>query len=155
MWEPLQRYSALPPAARRMFRRAVFRLSLVRGSLRLRGYKKTQQWLQKKLDDRPSPAPQLQDVNSQLEMTCRMVRAAERYSPGQASCLEESLLLWYLLQSQHISVSIRIGVRKQGERFEAHAWVEKDGVALNQHEEQHRHYSPFDGNLQPPPEERA
>ena len=138
-----------------MFRRAVLLLAMVRGMLRLRGYKKTQQWLQKKLHHRPGPVPQTQDVVSQLEMSCRMVRAAECYSPGQVTCLEESLLLWYLLQSQHISVSIRIGVRKQAEKFEAHAWVERNGVALNQHEEQHRHYAPFDGDLQPPSGEQA
>ncbi len=135
-----------------MFRRALFLLTLIRGMLRLRGYRKTQHWLQEKLRHPPISAPPATEIASILEMTCRMVRAAERYSPGQATCLEESLLLWYLLQSQNISTALRIGVRKQKDKFEAHAWVEKDGLALNQQEEQHRHYAPFDGDLQTPPE---
>lgn len=144
MWEPLQRYNALPSEARSIFWRAVFLLLVIRAKLRLGGYKKTQQWLQKKLDGRDEPPSQTFRNSSSLEMTCRMVRAAEYYSPGQATCLEESLLLWYLLHRRNISAVLRIGVRKQADKFEAHAWVEENGIALNQRDEQHRHYAAFD-----------
>ena len=39
---------------------------------------------------------------------------------------------------------MRIGTRKTGQKFEAHAWVECDGVALNEPEELHKHYAAFD-----------
>lgn len=39
---------------------------------------------------------------------------------------------------------MRIGTRKSEEKFEAHAWVECDGVALNEAEEPHQHYAAFD-----------
>jgi Transglutaminase-like superfamily len=39
---------------------------------------------------------------------------------------------------------VRIGTRKSEEKFEAHAWVERDGVALNEPEEPHQHYAAFD-----------
>jgi Transglutaminase-like superfamily len=84
-------------------------------------------------------------------MTGRMVRAAEHYSPGHATCLEESLTLWYLLEKQNISAVLRIGVRKQLNQFEAHAWVEQNGIALNQRDEQHRHYTPFENEQFNPP----
>ncbi len=123
--------------------------------LRLRGYKKTQGWLQEKLKRQKQTLPPVVIKTEDVEMTCRMVRAAERYSPGRATCLEESLLLWYLLQSQDISATLRIGVRKDGAQFEAHAWVEREGIALNQQEEQHRHYAPFaDELIKPPGEQR-
>ena len=144
MWEPLQRYSALPSEARKLFCRASLLGPLIRVSLRFRGYNKTRQWLQGKLDRLTVPALALPEVSDRLDVTCRMVRAAEHYLPVRVSCLEESLVLWYLLQTQGIAAAIRIGVRKPAGTFEAHAWVEQDGIALNQTDEQHRHYHPFD-----------
>jgi hypothetical protein len=76
-----------------------------------------------------------------------MVRAAVYYALPRAGCLEQSLTLWYLLGVQGIPASVRIGIPKQTETFEAHAWVEHQGVALNQSEEPHDHYVPFDSEL--------
>jgi hypothetical protein len=39
---------------------------------------------------------------------------------------------------------VRIGARKDGGKLEAHAWVERDGVALNEPGDAHRHYATFD-----------
>ncbi len=156
MWETLQRYSALPSEARSLFWRAACLLPFIRVKLRFGGYKKTQRWLQKKLDDRSEFSSQSRENSPFLTMTCRMVRAAEHYSFGQASCLEESLLLWYLLQTQNIPAVVRIGVRKQLDKFEAHAWVEQNGIAINQQDEQHHHYAAFESEqLNPPPEQRS
>lgn len=154
MWEPLQRYSALSSEARKMFRRAAILLPMVGASLRLRGYKSTQAWLQNKLESRPaSPlAPEL--APARLEMICRMVRAAEHYVVLRSSCLEQSLLLWYLLEGEGIPAVLRVGVRKDSGKFEAHAWVEHGGAALNQVEERHRHYAAFDSELAKPSAEQ-
>ena len=137
-----------------MFRRATVLLLATRVMLRLRGYKKTQGWLQEKLKRQNQTLPPTVIQSERVELTCRMVRAAEHYSPGRPTCLEASLLLWYLLQSQDISATLRIGVRKDGAKFEAHAWVEREGVALNQQAEQHRHYAPFADELIKPPGEQ-
>jgi Transglutaminase-like superfamily len=145
MWETLQRYRALDAEATQLFRRAVALLPLVRILLRLRGYKATQEWLQRRLRTanlRVSNEPQAQRV----ERTCRMVRAAQRYGV-RSTCLDRSLTLWYLLQRQGIAAAVRVGVRKENEKFEAHAWVECEGVALNQPEEIHRHYAAFEKEI--------
>lgn len=78
------------------------------------------------------------------ELTARMVRTAVRYSIGHPTCLEESLVLWWLLGRQGIAAELRIGVRKCGENFEAHAWVECEGSTLNRPEARHEHYAAFD-----------
>lgn len=39
---------------------------------------------------------------------------------------------------------MRIGARKIGEKLAAHAWVECEGVALNEPEGLYRHYAVFD-----------
>jgi hypothetical protein len=154
MLEPLQRYNALSPEARKLFRRAALLLPMLGASLRFRGYNRTQQWLEKKLERRAIAPPQEEDISGSLELTCRMVRAAQHYSLLHSSCLEQSLLLWYLLQRQGITVAMRIGVRKDAEKFEAHAWVEHGGVALNQAEELHQHYAAFDNEFSKLPAER-
>lgn len=146
MWEQLQRYKALPPSARKLFRRAAVLSPVIGVSLRIRGYNKTRQWLQMRLERQAIQNLESPEISVCLEMTCRMVRAAEHYSLVRVTCLEESMVLWYLLQSQGIPATLRIGVRKPAGTFEAHAWVERDGVALNQTDEQHRHYQPFDSD---------
>ena len=82
-----------------------------------------------------------------------MVRAAGRHSVGHPSCLEESLALWWLLGRQSISSELRVGIRKDGEKLEAHAWVERQGAALNEPQARHLHYQAFDADLASPPTE--
>src|ERR1700682_1625877 len=77
-------------------------------------------------------------------LTARMVRSAALRNLGSATCLEKSLVLWWLLGRQGIDSSVRIGARKTGQKFEAHAWFECDGVVLNEPEETHKHYAAFD-----------
>jgi ribosome-associated translation inhibitor RaiA len=42
---------------------------------------------------------------------------------------------------------LRVGIRKEYGKFQAHAWVERDGAALNEPEEHHHHYAAFDAAL--------
>lgn len=154
MWEPLQRYKALEPASRRMFRRAVALLPWLRWSLRLRGYTRTFSSLQKRVPPSNDDADHRPGEREEVQVACRMVIAALRYSILQYTCLEESLALWYLLRKRGIFACLRIGVRKENEKFEAHAWVEYRGEALNQDEALHRHYAPFEQDPQEPPAEQ-
>jgi hypothetical protein len=149
MWERLRRFSALGRTARGLFLRAAALLPLISLSLRLRGFRKTQTSLQKYLStsskEDESPVP------GRVDLTVRMVRAAVRHSVGHHSCLEESLALWWLLGRQGIASELRIGVRKQDQKFEAHAWVEHEGVAVNELESPHDHYAAFDAALSSTP----
>jgi hypothetical protein len=122
----------------------------VRVSLRLRGYNRTFAFLQKRLD-----RTVLQPTGAQeVQKTSRMVRAALRYLPARFTCLEESLVLWYFLRKQGISAQLRIGVRKSDGQFEAHAWVEHEGLAFNQPDQMHRHYAAFDKKFSDTPTEK-
>src|SRR5580704_9245429 len=151
MWEQFQRYRALDPNARRLFRSAALLLPVIRASLRFRGYKKTQQWLQWRLAQKrtafATPSSPVSQLDQSLSTTCRMVHSAAHYGPIRPTCLEESLALWFLLNEQGISPQLRIGVRKTDDKFEAHAWVEYQGQTLNQSNEVHKHYAAFDSDL--------
>ena len=155
MWEAFQRYKALDPEAQKLFGRAVSLLPLIALSLRLRGFKKTKESLQKKLSLNRLGATGKENVAETVQKTCRMVKAAAHYGFLQPTCLVESLTLWYLLQLQRIPASLRIGVHKLAEKFEAHAWVECEGVALNQTEDAHPHYAAFDSGITDLPGEQS
>lgn len=62
----------------------------------------------------------------------------------KTSCLERSLVLWQLLRRNGFPAELKIGARKETGRFEAHAWVELDGQALNNENHEHREFVPFD-----------
>jgi hypothetical protein len=129
-----------------MFFRAAVLLPVISLSLKIRGFRATQEALrncsirstaEKRLGKRVGDG-------ERAELAVRMVNAAARHGLGRSTCLEKSLALWWLLQREGIASSVRIGARKASGKFEAHAWVERDGVALNEPGDEHRHYATFD-----------
>jgi hypothetical protein len=146
MWELLRRFRALEPNARVVFLRAAVLLPFISLSLRVRGFRATQSSLQKRLPgDVSKLSNQLSGAQAErAALTARMVRAAARRTLGSPACLEQSLALWWVLGRQGIASNVRIGTRKTEQKFEAHAWVECDGAALNEAEEPHQHYAAFD-----------
>src|SRR5207245_11375809 len=94
-------------------------------------------------------------VSKSAAMIAHMVNAADRHGLVHPSCLAKSLTIWWLLARQGISSHLRIGIRKKEEKFEAHAWVERDGIALNEPAEHQYTYAALDAELSsPPPDER-
>jgi hypothetical protein len=155
MWKAFQRYRKLDPEARKLFWQAVTLLPVVAVSLRLRGFQRTKEKLQRKLTPSHQGADPVARVGDVLQKTCRMVSAAAYYGVGRPTCLGQSLALWYLLQKQGVATRLRIGVKKSPDKFEAHAWVEHDGVALNQDEAGHEHYAAFESEFSSLPGENA
>jgi hypothetical protein len=77
----------------------------------------------------------------------RTEESAARHLPFPTNCLERSLVLWWLLRARGIGADLRIGARKEADRFEAHAWVEFSGTQLSSEQDPHLHFVPFDGPL--------
>ena len=142
MWARLRRFSRLPRAAKLDFVSAAFLLPLIRFSLHWRGFGATQKSLQSHMTYRAT-APETAAADA-TQRIGRMVLAAARYCPIPVSCLERSLALWWLLARHGIMSQLRIGARKTGEKFEAHAWVERDGAAIGEPDGIHIHYAAFD-----------
>ena len=145
MWEAFQRFRALDRKAQRVFGRAAILLPWVQLSLRLRGFKTTKALLQAKL--RPGPVASNRDPAESVHMVTRMVGAAAHYGMARPNCLEQSLVLWYLLQSEGVTAPLRIGVRKLQQKLEAHAWVEFAGAPLNQGEWTSPRYAAFESEF--------
>lgn len=74
----------------------------------------------------------------------RIVRAAAAHGPFKASCLQQSVTLWWFLRRHGLESDLRIGTRKEGGRFDAHAWVEFSGRALNESRDVRVRYAAFD-----------
>ena len=62
----------------------------------------------------------------------------------RTSCLEQSLVLCRLLRRRGINAGLRIGARKEADRFEAHAWVEMAGNVVDGGGTEHLHFRPFE-----------
>jgi hypothetical protein len=77
-------------------------------------------------------------------VTARMVRVAARRGLYRFKCLEQSLVLRWLLRRQGIDARIVFGARKEDARMEMHAWVEVDAVAISEDDGVHQRFSPLE-----------
>jgi hypothetical protein len=125
-----------------LFVRAALLLPFVTMLLRMRGFRYTHRFLKRSLTPAKNDSPGAQ-IEACVALTSRLVCAAARNSPIPSTCLERSLAQWWLLARQGIAAQLRIGVRKEGGKFTAHAWVEYDGVAVGEPESSHLHYAAF------------
>ena len=72
-----------------------------------------------------------------------MVLSAARYGLVHGNCLSRSMTLCYLLRRHGCAACLRVGGRRVGESFEAHAWVEFDGRVLDESSDQRAFFTPF------------
>lgn len=119
-------------------------LPLVVLGLRLTRFKSMQSTLANRL---PVGAVSI-DSNalSQAYIIAGMVKVASVHGLCRATCLPQSLLLWWFLRRHRIGGDLRFGVHKTETRFDAHAWVEVDGVPVNDTEDVRERYKPLTTN---------
>jgi len=119
-------------------------LMATRVGLRLLGFQRWKNmiaWLTRKKSWRATSVA-LEDVAAKI---ATIEEATTHRLPFKTNCLEQSLALLWLLRKRGIVADLRIGARKESNRFEAHAWVELEGAVLNDAGEAHRHFVPFEG----------
>jgi hypothetical protein len=101
-----------------------------------------------------SPAVCGSDVQT-ARRTAWLVDAVARRTPWPANCLQRSLVLWWFLARRGIAAEIRIGVRRRpgspsGSRsLDFHAWVELDGLVLNDLPSVREWFATFDRAIVP------
>ena len=78
-----------------------------------------------------------------------LVNSAARYAPGPVTCLTRSLLLRWLLRRRGIASDLRIGVQLVQGRLDAHAWVEYEGVPINDAPDVAQRFAAFTEPLSP------
>lgn len=137
---------SLTSIEKQLIGQAMLLVPFVTLSLHLFGLKFTQRWLAY-LSEEPVVAPATEE---QIWRTVQMVRVAVRYQQLWANCLKRSLVLQTLLRLQGINSHLRIGVQNRDGKFLAHAWVEYQGVVLNDTQDVELSYKPFEQSFQLP-----
>lgn len=99
--------------------------------LRAVGFSRTLAWIERHSAALPTKAPTSNDLAS-AERLAQLVDIAGRHGPISATCLRQSLLLHGLLRRRGLLPQLRIGVRRQEDGIDAHAWVELQGRPLGQ-----------------------
>lgn len=110
-------------------------------SLRLRGFVATSTALADR-SDRPAKATTADDARSTAEAVAIV---AGRPVIG-ARCLGRSLVLWFLLRRRGIDAALIIGAGAREPRapLPAHAWVEINGLPINETADVRDRYPAFD-----------
>lgn len=145
-WRTLRR---LPWSERRSAAVALLALTGIRLALASLGFRRVHgllsRWVAASAPGAQRP-PALRAA--QAAATLRALDRAAGCGPSRPSCLPRSLTLWWLLRRQGMPAELRIGVRREGDRLEAHAWVEQDGVVLGDHADVHDRFHAFVGSIQ-------
>lgn len=99
--------------------------------LSLFGYVRMRRWLERvSAQDAMHEATPMDIADAQR--LARLAAIAGTRGPIEATCLRQSLLLLFLLRRKRLKPDLMIGVRRENDAFDAHAWVQLDGVALGQ-----------------------
>ena len=105
--------------------------------------------LQALLESRPLAAqPESVLILSEIQALGEAVNIAARHSPFPATCLTRSLMLSWLLRRRGVESHLRIGVRLTQGALDAHAWVECEGVPVNDNPDVNAQFASF-GDLIP------
>lgn len=129
---------------------AVVLLPLTRLALRVFGFNRWHSALTRWAPLFQTPHADRGDILiQQARATNRIVKIAAFHGCCRASCLHQSLTLWWLLRRQGIAGALRIGVRKERGDFEAHAWVEYGDVVLNDRADVSERFARFDRPILP------
>lgn len=139
-----QKFRSLPISARKLFLQALCLLPMTGLAIRLFSFERIQLALQRSVRVGKNRGLDSAAASLLVQETARMVRAAADHGPFYGNCLRQSLALWWLLRRQGVESELHIGVRKAGARFEAHAWIEWLGRAVNERDDVRQRFAAFE-----------
>ena len=139
----LARWGALSRADQRTVLLAGAAMPFFWLGLRVLGLPRFHSSLQRRLVDRNRSMP-LADIQALGEL----VNIAARHTLGPRTCLTRSLLLGWLLRRRGVQSQLHIGVRFTQGVLAAHAWVECEGIPVNDRPDVSTQFASF-GDLVP------
>lgn len=139
-------WRSLAPADRRAFWRAVLLVPTMHVVVRVVGFNRLQQRVA-----RVGPSSRESLPAAQAVRRCAVsVSRVKQYSPLRGNCLSQSLALVWMLRREGVEPQLRLGVRIQDAKFDAHAWVEHEGRVLNDTQDVHTRFAPLAGKTGTP-----
>jgi hypothetical protein len=133
----------LSAAERRVVAESLLLLTIVRAGLILLPLRTVQKRCAKALERVSAPS---EPSTLTPQRIVRLVHLVSRLVPG-AHCLPRSLVAQLLLRRGGFDPILRIGVRKQGHRLDAHAWLELEGAAVMEDDELLQELTPFQSSF--------
>jgi hypothetical protein len=103
----------------------------------------------------PSTGPRTAAAADEARRLAWIVQVAGRRGPWRPNCLQRSVVLWWLLARRGLHGDLRIGVRRKpgspsgSRQLDFHAWVERDGIVLNDTPLVHEQFATFDRAIAP------
>jgi hypothetical protein len=137
-------YRALPAREQKVLLASLALLPLFWLGLRLAGLQRFQAWLDRSPIARRAPL-----TDAEAAALGVAVNRAANHILGSANCLTRSLLLRWLLRRFGTASDLRIGVRFEEGKLAAHAWVERDGIPVNDRPEVVACYAAFEQPVSP------
>jgi len=107
---------------------------VIPAGFRLLGVSRTQAWLRRWTLFPAAGFQVRRDSREAILLARQAQRVVKRKLGIQGPCLVRSLTLWTLLLRRGVETELRVGVRKRNGKVEAHAWVEFQGVPVNENE---------------------
>lgn len=126
---------------------ALILLPLTAFLLKIKGFRRTQIFLNRFISEKTHTSDLNHILLEKAQGIAKLVSIAANHGPYRANCLKKSLVIWWLLGRRGIQTNLKIGVKKDEESFNAHAWVEFEGVVLNERGDVGSRFSAFDKNI--------
>jgi hypothetical protein len=127
---PVQRLAELTAREWLWLLQSLLLLPLAWLCIRLFGWQRTMTRFGRLAGDTPVVAGGSLDAKLAVA-AARIVRVAATFGPSRVSCLPRAVVLWTLLRRHGQAAVVRLGVRKGAAGVDAHAWVEVDGLSLD------------------------
>ena len=127
LFRKLQTLRTLDRATRRLALWSIALSALLELGFRLFGVAATQGYLAKWAERRTGST---EDVALTIQQAVRSASIARRNA--RTACLSGSMALWALLLRRGIATELKVGFRRTNGLLEGHAWVERDGLPLNE-----------------------
>ena len=138
-----QRFRKLPASERGILLRALILLPLTAAALRTIGFRRWKLFLAKFTAHKNSSTPVTPESLQSARRIARLVAAASDEGIVHGKCLEQSIVLWWLLMRRGVPAELQIGGRRTSAGFEAHAWVEIAGTVVSDRDTVHQEFAPF------------
>lgn len=132
MWRlaEVRRFASTAPRERRRLARAMLRLLWIDLGVRLYGFARLSNRLERRQVSHDGG--ESKPVAESLAAWARAVDVAARHHVYPMRCVPRALALRSFLAEEGIVTELRIGVRKEGDRLAAHAWIEHQGTPIGE-----------------------
>jgi hypothetical protein len=137
----LQTFWQLDPQDRSLFAESLVLSVAIALGFATVGVRRTREALERV----PLAGGRREQVSTVLGSAVRLQRIAQRTVGFEGTCLARSMALWAILRRRRIATELRIGVRKVADRIEGHAWLEFDGIPINENSAITATYQVFEG----------